>query len=215
MEIKEPEWTAENMNRQKGDTTFKKCGWCVYAGSGSYRYNTMLSGNCNLMKSYRNEVGWDTDCKIISLGKQDIKRIVESKQYEIKSSLDGIKRTKQEIKTLLDLKVENRPPLPDNRGQDFEIGEVVYVFHENKWNRGTVVMGYRHKDGCVSYVLDDYPESKKGWGCGTAVPCVIKKWEYDYFKKNPNEFTKWLDGSDRKYNGDSLPIKDYFKAMYA
>lgn len=211
----EPEWNAENMNRKRGDTTFEVCGWCKYQGTGSYRYNTMLSGNCNLLKSYQDDVIWNTKCKVKGLGKKDIESLIRNKEYEIRNSESSIKSRKAEIKVLKDLRVKDSPPLPDNRTQDFKCGEIVYVFHEEKWNRGTVVMGYRSGDGCVSYVLDDYPGSKTGWGCGTSVPCVLKEWEYKYFKKNLTEFKTWLNRSDRKYNGEHFPIDEYFKALKA
>lgn len=212
---REPVWTAETMNRRQGDTTFSLCGWCKHRGAGSYRYDTMISGSCELMKSYGNDVEFDTPCKIKMLGKDDLADIVRSKEYEIKNSKESIKRTTEEIEVLEGLKNKavRKPPLPDSRGQDFEIKDVVYVFHDGKWNRGIVVSGYRHKNGCVSYVLDDYPESQKGWGCGTSVPCILKQWEYKYFKSHLTDFKEWLRLSDRKYNGDKLDLDAYYYAM--
>lgn len=207
--MKEPNWTAEQMNAKKGDTTFKTCGNCDYAGCGSYRYGTMLSGVCDLMEPYSDDLTFDTECKIIKFSKEDIRRLIENKQYEIRQSKESITRSVSEIKVLKSLTPKNKPPLPSNRGQCFEINEIVYVFYKGKWNRGIVVNGYRHKDGCVSYVLDDYPESKGGWGCGTAVPCVIKEWEYNYFSENNEDYLIWLDESNKKYNGDFLDIQKY------
>ena len=38
----EPVWNNETINKKKGDTTFKQCGWCDHRGNGSYRYNCMI-----------------------------------------------------------------------------------------------------------------------------------------------------------------------------
>ena len=211
----EPEWTAENQNRKKGDTTFKQCGWCEHASCGSVRYNCYLETRCSLMRSYGvgHEMNWDSECVVNKLGKKDMESVIRSKQYDIKNAEVSIKRIKDEVKTIKGLSLKEKPPIPDLRGQEFVIGEVLYVFHDNKWNRGICVSGYRSGDGCVSYVLDAYPDSKKGWGCGTGVPCVLKEWEFKYFQNNLEDFKVWLDLSDRKYNGDRLDLKAYYDAM--
>lgn len=213
--VQEPPWTAENMNRRNGETTFKQCGWCKFVGGGICRYGCYLSTRCSLLKEYGigNETYWDTPCIVVLMGKEDIQSIVSSKLYDIKSLKEQIKDIKNEIKTLKSLKVKNSPPIPNHRIKDFSNGEVVWIFHENKWNRSIVVSGYRSGDGCVSYVLDDYPESAKGWGCGVCVPGVLKDWEFQYFKSNLEEFKTWLDLCDRKYNGEDLPLDEYYSAM--
>jgi len=168
------------------------------------------------MKDYgeERECFWDTPCKILHLGQEDIKSIISSKEYDIRNLKVQLKERKVEIGVLKKIKVQKKPCLPDNRPANyFPLKSIVYVFTKEKWNRGVVVNGYRSGDGCVSYVLDDYPDSKKGWGCGFGVPCVIKDWEYDYFRKHLDEYKSWLKMCDRKYNGDKLPIDDYFKAI--
>lgn len=216
-DYKEPEWTAKNMNRQSGDTDFETCGWCQYVGGGSCRYQCHLSSSCTLLEDYGNpkKVFWDTECAVMKLGSDDIAHIIKSKGYSISSLKSQIESAKEEIKVLngLKSKLSKKPPLPDRRIKDYKLGEVVWVFHDSKWNRGTVVSGYRSGDGCVSYVLDDYAESKKGWGCGTGVPCVLKNWEYQYFKKHIDDFKTWIDLSDREYNGDRLDMPGYLVAM--
>ena len=214
----EPEWTAENMNKKKGDTNFEFCGWCEHASCGSCRYGCCLSTSCSLTKSYGlgRDVFWDTPCIVISLGKLDIQSIKFSKQREIAETESRKQRLLDQIsqlETLFNLSKEI-PPLPDNRNHDYyDVSEILYVFYESKWNKGTCVSGYRHQDGCVSYVLEDYSASKKGWGCGYGVPGVLKAWEYRYFKDNPGDFKAWLDLSDRKYNGEKLDLKAYAKAL--
>lgn len=220
-DVQEPIWTAENINRKEGDTTFKQCGWCKYRGTGSYRYGAMISGSCSLMRSYRNEVAWNTACKISPLGKEDLTDFISSKEYEIEQARESIRSTKEELGVLSSLlkKAEKRPPLPENRRRDWPLGETIWVMHEAKWNKGVIVGGYRSGDGCVSYVLDDYPESqgqpkgKGAWGCGWSVPCILLDWEYKYFLKHPDHYEEWLKGSDREYNGEPLRIEDYRKAM--
>lgn len=208
-------FTAEMMNNKKGDTTFKVCGWCAYRGSGTYRYDCMIDGNCDLLQSYRNSVKFCTPCRVIDLSKADIKRIIESHKREIIEVKNKIKSKTNVIRVLENIDAEDKPILPENRGDYFNEGDKVYVYHEKKWNKGVVVPGYRSHDGCVSYVLDSYPESsKKGpWGCGWSVPGIIHEWEYKYFQKNIDEFQKWLEKSDRDYNGERLDMKSYFDAL--
>lgn len=213
--MREPEWTAENMNRKSGDTTFVQCGWCEHASCGSCRYSCYLETSCSLMKRYgigRN-VKWDTKCVVKNMGKKDFESVIKSKQYYIKESEDSIKRIKNEIQQIKKLDLKTKPPLPDHRDGKYDKNEVLYVCYNKKWNRGVCVSGYRSGDGCVSYVLDDYPKSKEGWGCGVCVPGILKEWEYEYFKKYKQEFKDWLDLSNRKYNGEKLNVKEYFDAM--
>jgi hypothetical protein len=218
----EPEWNAENMNRKQGDTTFETCGWCAHADCGSCRYGCYLETKCALLEDYSsNELKWDTKCIVKKLSSDDFKSIVRSKEQNIKEAFENIKEIKSQIATLNKLKAKNKPPLCDRR-PDFELGETVWVFtnkdientrSDDKWHRGKVVSGYRTHDGCVSYVLDDFPESKGGWGCGVGVPCILKDKDYKYFKMNPKDFKDWLDLSDRVYNGKKLPLDKYYEAL--
>ncbi len=218
----EPEWNAENCNKRQGDTTFEMCGWCEHRGCGSCRYDCMLSGYCDLMKDYGDErnVKWDTPCKIKCLGPEDLKSIISSKKWKIESNEQYIVRLKKQI-GVLDTLAENalyRPPLPGSRPHDYyNLGDGVWVFHENKWNHGTVVAGYRHHDGCVSYILEEYPDSKADkrgpWGCGCAVPGILKDVELQYFKENPEAFTIWCASCDRPYNGERAPLIEMQAAL--
>lgn len=218
----EPEWNAENCNRKRGDTTFEICGWCEHRGCGTCRYDCLLSGDCSLMKDYGEErnVKWDTPCKIKKLGAIDIESLIKSKEWEItsaKSRIETVEKEKSILKELL-TKVEWKPPLPDSRPHDYyNVGDGIWVFHEGRWNPGTVVLGYRHHDGCVSYILDDYPASKpseKGpWGCGYAVPGILKDPEYTYFKAVPERFLEWSKMCDRSYNGEKAPMDAMYRAL--
>lgn len=218
MEHKEPEWTARNKNRKKGDTTFDICGWCEHASCGTCRYGCYLSTSCSLCRRYGHghDVKWDTPCVVVKLGKTDFASIIASKEYEIKEAKDKIGRIKTQITDVkcLQQKAFDSPALPDSRRHDYyHIDDVLYVFMDAKWNRGICVSGYRHHDGCVSYALDDYPKSKEGWGCGLQVPIVLKEWEYKYFKANMDRFLVWLDLSDKKYNGEKLDLHSYYQAL--
>lgn len=215
-DLREPEWTAENMNRKRGDTTFQQCGWCEHATGGSCRYGCYLNTSCGLLKSYGpgRDVKWDTLCIVITLGREDLQDQIRSKEWEIKSCKRRIEQFESQIAVLREMDAPEKPPLPDNRANDFDLGSVVWVFHENKWNRGVVTHGYRSGDGCVSYVLDDYPETKgKPWGCGVSVPCVLKDWEYQYFVTHLDDFGVWLKMADREYNGKRIDTAAYADAM--
>ena len=221
-EIPEPEWTAVNMNRKSNSTTFKQCGWCKHA-SGSHRYGCCLSGRCALMKEYDNDVKWRDECKLLKLGKEDFKSILKSKEYEIKGCKQKIENVHVEIKEVNKLfeKAKNIPPLPDHRNMEFKIGSKVWVFIAaegekvplTKWYCGSVVSGYRSGDGCVSYVMDELPASKQGWGCGVSVPIILQDWEYQYFKRNKRNFETWIELSNKTDNGNPIDGKAMFESI--
>jgi hypothetical protein len=69
--------------------------------------------------------------------------------------------------------------------------------------------GYRHHDGCVSYVLD----SGKSGGCGYAIPGILKDEEMEYFKSHPEDFAAYCNLSDRVYNGEKAPMAEMQAAL--
>lgn len=221
----QPEWTAENMNREEGSTNFEICGWCEYTGGGTCRYGCNLSSTCSLLKSYdryNKEHDWNTPCVIRQLGQHDIKNLVRYHQGDIKSMTNRIETVKGFISALIKIsdEVKSSPPLPDSRGADYHpIGMVCFVYHEGKWCRGTTAYGYRTHDGCVSYVLDDYPESKGKpdgsgpWGCGMSVPGILLDWEFQYFRKHLGEFEQWLSLCDKKLNQYVPDYSAYLEAL--
>lgn len=161
----EPDWNDELRNRKAGSTTLKQCGWCKYRGTGSYRHDCMIEGNCKLLPDYdeENDVRWDTPCVIINKGKEDIARYIKSHKYAIEDSKKEIKREQEIINNLRGFisKAKNIPPLPWNRGAEhFNVGDRIAAYDESSiaWRFGTVVYGYRHHDGCVSFHLDETPE---------------------------------------------------------
>lgn len=210
---REPEWNAENINKKCGDTTFKFCGWCKYRGTGSYRYDCMIVGKCDLLKSYNNEVFFDTECVIKKLGKKDLESIIESKNYEIENHEKSIEQLKKQISVLNSLDNDNVPPLPNNRRYNhFNIDDEImcFVMERGKWMAGKVVSGYRHHDGCVSmYIYEKHHDGDylngHGRSGGIAIPHIMLKSEYDWFVKNPDSFIYWINKAcENKFNGEKL-----------
>lgn len=217
--MNEPTWTAENINKKSGSTTFKTCGWCEYTTCGSVRYNCKIESTCDLLV-YNDKVTWNTPCKVKNLGKTDLDNLISQKRYNISNLKEQSKRAEKEIAVIEKLRKssEDTPPLPHNRIEDFKIGETVYVFlpigervPKTKWYRGVVVNGYRSGDGCVSYVLDELPKSQGGWGCGVNVPSILKEKEYEFFKKNPEKFKIWVNSCDISYNGEKIINEGFMK----
>lgn len=206
----EPEWTADNMNRDSDAWTFKQCGWCKYGG-GVHRYNCMIEGSCDILdhtvddyKDYKDKtkVYWNTPCKITDMSRAEAKYWVRHYDYIIKNKHSEIKRLKNAQTDLADLAPELHylPEIPSERENDPPKGERVRVFlskldqpkqYPKGWYKATVVDGYRTGDGCISYVIDSIPESKKGWGCGSARPEVITESDYQFFKEHPDLFMEW------------------------
>jgi hypothetical protein len=207
-----PEPSGEIVARERGATTLIECGWCEYA-SGTHRYNYCISGHCSLQKSYSKEVHWDDKCYFLTTSQSDVLNLIDYHKREIKNAENEIKREKKYIK-LLEKKffeAPKRPDLPENRKYNhFKLGSdvAVYFKEDNKWHFGKVVLGYRHEDGCVSYVLKDIgPQTGNFWGCGVSVPIVMLKSEYDFFEDHPDEYKIWCEKAYNKtYNGEKLVI---------
>ncbi len=221
----EPEWTAENINREDGSTTFETCGWCEHTGGGLGRYNCMITSTCTLLKGYgkpskETENKWNTLCHLRKLGRADIRNLIEYQKLDIRQFKGRIEQAEENIISLqkLQSQLKDRPPLPNARSAEYHaLGKTCYAFHKNEWCRGTIVTGYRTFDGCVSFVLDDYPESQPGkkgpWGCGVSVPHILLHWEFEYFQKHPDEFEQWLSLCDDKYNQDILDRTSLLEAL--
>lgn len=214
---REPIWDEKTMNAVAGDSDLKQCGWCIHRGCGAYRYNCMLDGVCSLLKSYKNEVQFDTECKVLKLGKSDIADIVKHKEYKIAENESSAKRLQSEIESLKSLDVADSPALPDSRkANHFNIGDSVMVYIkenpdgyniQNQWISGKVISGYRHHDGCMS-VHTDTPYHKGdylngcGYSSGLCVPFVLLKSEYDYFANNQEQWKDWIETAcSKSFNG--------------
>lgn len=102
------------------------------------------------------------------------------------------------------------------------------------WYTGLVRPGYRHHDGCLSYVLDgigpqDPPRDENGnslvqsfggyWGCGCAQPGIMKFEEFDYFKDHTDEYIEWFENSKKDhyttYDYEFHPINESDIARFA
>jgi len=97
----EPEWTEENILKESGDTTFKKCGWCEYTTSGIVKYDCMLRSYCGLRDKHSLEVDWNDDCKYKKLSKEEKLKIVKDKLYSISEYANKIQRIEEQIYVIL------------------------------------------------------------------------------------------------------------------
>lgn len=190
----EPEWTAENRNKTLGDTDFDTCGWCVHA-VGVHQYDCCLSGRCELLPEHIDlaKISWDTSCRFKLLGAKDIHYYAHRMQQEADSLRMQASRADGRVAILTSLELSsdpNKPFLPYSRpATHFNIGDVVWLYFDNAWHRGTCVYGYRHHDGCVSAILDG---TTKEVGGGISHPSVLREDEYNYFVEHPDEWRHWL-----------------------
>jgi hypothetical protein len=212
-----PEPPEELRDKEFNSTTLKQCGWCKYA-SGSHRYTYCIEGSCRLIyasfKLRDKEVHWDTECILSNYTSTDIQQLIEKTEYRIKESQGQIQRCRGYIKELEKLKEGRpwRPPLPDQRKYNhFNIDDKIACWYEpdRKWYFGEVKKGYRHQDGCVSYRLDGLgPQERNFWGCGTGVPTIILRSEFDWFANHSDKYLDWMkeacDG--KEYNGKTIKM---------
>lgn len=214
-EENKPEWNAENINRKRGSTDFKTCGWCSHS-LGVSRYDCTLHGNCNL-QSYHNEVEWHEECPIVHLGKGDLSAEMNTKEWEINIDLTSIERKKSQITQLAELRkrATDKPPLSHNRkAEHFNVGNRVAVYIkgvDKDWKFGTVVDGCRHHDGCVSFMYDKHP-GKEPFGGGSEHPSIMLESEWEWFSHNLEDFARWLKSSLEYMNKGKItdyPIPRY------
>lgn len=206
MAYREPPWSEDTMSRKKGDTTFKTCGWCKHTSSGTFRYECALSTQCGLLPSYYPyaNVEWDTPCRVMQLGRKSIQFLISRKVRAIEDGTRQIARLAQDVATLSAIKAEDTPPLPWERAHDhFNVDDKIACWTDNEWTFYTVVYGYRHHDGCVSF----RDEAGRERGCGVSIPHVMKMEEFNFFIGNPAAFRTWLELSNREYNGERIDVE--------
>jgi len=196
----EPNWTPENMGRKRGETTFSICGWCEYAGMGCYRHNCALETSCSLLSTpvlNSLKLRWHTPCILKMLGTADIDEIVAKKMHDIETYQKQIVKASDEITVLYGMRqsLNPTPMLAPHRGAEhFNVDDNVMVCEiaSKTWHPATVVVGYRHHDGIVSYV-GNFTEDIGQHGCGTSSPCVMLASEFEYFLRHPEAFRVWID----------------------
>jgi len=217
-ELTEPIWNAENINRKSGSTTFETCGWCEFAGGGSCRYNAHLQTSCSLLPEWKHHVlFWDSPCIWKHQGKADIEQGVERLRGQAEGYRRSAQRSDEWANKLLTLRfcADPIPVLPDNRKADhFNEGDNIRFYLNGVWESASVVYGYRHHDGCVSFASEKFPAGPNGaTGCGFATPTVLLESEWQYFHEHPDVFLQWLQRSDREYNGRHLPMEQMYAAF--
>ena len=197
-----------------GSTTMKQCGWCTH-GSGSHRYNYMISGSCRLLPDYHplRHVFWDTKCVLENFSKSDFQAAIDSHKYSIEEAQGGIEHDRKCIKNLASMKKSAPycPPDPHDREADhFRDGAKVAVWFNDKgkWFFGKAVSGYRSGDGCVSYILDGLPPLPNGGAPGSGIcrPEVLLLSEYKFFEEYPAAYASWVKKvMAHSWNSDSVP----------
>lgn len=230
---------AESLGRERGTTTFNICGWCKHATSGLARYGYMIESTCALTPNGKvdgeyEEHHADSPCKFLSF-------TTEQCQQEAKNWLEEIEKVKarrEKVRTLI-MALQavakgqpQRPLLPEMRPFDyFNVGEVVGVLTqdmpnliiEESWVTAKVIPGYRHHDGCVSFVADfpfhsgDYLQGMGG-GAGCSSACILKEWELQALKTAVAS----QDPADHRFvdifvraasNSQNLQSSEYRKAL--
>lgn len=196
-------------DREAGSTNFERCGWCIHC-FGTHRFSYCIQGRCELQPSYSAEVTWKTCCQFKDISKHELTSIIAHKRHTIHDHKSAITLAKKQIAILQSIRktATTLPPLPGNRCYDYyNVGDKVRVFvaqeGQEKWFAGSVELGYRHHDGCVSYRLDGFGPQEKGfWGCGTASPYILLEKEYKFFVKHQDKYLQWCAKAYRDRQAD-------------
>lgn len=227
---------AEDISRERGETTFNKCGWCEFAGTGSMRFNYMIDGNCSLLSyanlEFNNNRGVTTPCDFKKMSGDQIGEVVSRYREEQVRLREGIQQTQKLAERMRGVarRAEDRPMLPQLRPHDFfNLGDEVVTYvgpqmedklvGDPRFITAKVIPGYRHHDGCVSYVSDeqwhkgDYYEGRGG-GSGVARADILPKREFDYLvdPKNENYLYRWLNklnARDKGYGPFAIALFNY------
>ena len=215
------------ISKKGGSSTLEQCGWCEHA-SGTHRYSYCIEGKCSLLsvpyprEGRDPEILWSTPCRVKILPSTDIRALIKEREQEIQEAKGRIERTQRHIEILNSVakKATYRPPLPNDRPYAyFDIGDPIAVYYQpdaeripigfrDRWIFGTVMPGYRHQDGCVSFYLEGLgPQEPPFWGCGCSIPTILKREDHDWFVKHPEEFDAWKNiVLARSYNGETLTL---------
>lgn len=235
LSVKRDSWSGvpepnreEDIDRESNSTTLNKCGWCRYAGSGSWRYKYMVEGSCRLLQEADMETdthrGAATECSITKMPAKKISRIVErfnQRKTWLIGDLNDKKELVDQMQEVADGS-EEKPYLPQLRPYDyFNVDdEVVMYFGSDseklvgypRFINGKVIEGYRHHDGMVSFITDevwhsgDYHDGKGG-GSGANRADILLKSEFDYLTQNPDYLNMWLNQLEEHKDGDYAEFK--------
>jgi hypothetical protein len=203
--------------REFDTTTFNNCGWCEHRGSGSYRHDYMIDGNCNLLAKadIRKEksVGVASKgCLLRAMDADEIAALVNGYRTRRKALEERLRYERALVTKMCETAdaASDKPFLPDLRPYDhFNIGDRVVGFIGRKKDgdlryqmtgflAGTVQDGYRHHDGCVTMKMDvpchDNTEFFDGRGLsgGSRSPDMMLASEFGYLKKHPDFALEWL-----------------------
>jgi len=208
---------VEDINRKDGSTTYNNCGWCKYHTGGSARYEYMISTNCDFLekagkKSEERGVA-SIGCLLTKITGEEISELVDAyqtKKTELQKQMD---RTEIVVNKMMEIaqKAEDKPYLLDLRPYNhFNIGDRIIIFISKKQKylksgfiEGTVIGGYRHHDGGVSFIADEQFHNEdymtgKGGSSGTASTNIMLKKEFDYLRADKQFAEVWFENTDKK-----------------
>lgn len=223
----------KDVNRERGETTFNKCGWCEHAGCGTFRYDYMISGPCSLfsyadMENNR-ERGILTECSLKEMSEKEISKIVKAYKINIKKLEEEIKEKKETISELEKTAktTEKKPYIAQLRPHDlFNEGDEIVAYiggiERTTINKpfitSKVIQSYRHHDGCVSLIADEkwhngeYHKGKGG-GWGIRRPGILLRKEFEYLIQNPGFLDFWLEQIEDR-NGEYKKFKQTIKEVW-
>ncbi|RLE46430.1 hypothetical protein DRJ25_04190 [Candidatus Woesearchaeota archaeon] len=226
--IKSPEPIKdEDKKRQKGETTFNKCGWCKYAGTGLHRYNYMIKGECRLLYLAGQEEtdrGITTDCSLKKMSGENIENIVNTYNSKIEDLEREIEKRQSLIERLetISQTTEEKPYLPQLRPMNlFREGSEVIVYLgdiddvevivDEQFIEGKIVS---NEEWFVLFESDerwhkgDYQEGRGGLS-GLLRPDILSKKEFEYLTQNPDFLDLWLKQipNEEHYEGFKQAIR--------
>ncbi|MES2007131.1 MAG: hypothetical protein V4436_03410 [Patescibacteria group bacterium] len=196
-------------SREARTTTFNCCGWCQYAGYGTFIYRAALEPSCTLMAGDTSaKAHFDTPCMLQSKTAEEIAKYVKKLEEPTQEFLAKREGVRQAVKLLQTFKQDapERPCLTSLRPFNyFKEGEVVvaYIPRSMRRNaRGALWAPARilrpwHNEGGVTIRLSKSvnPESEDGDAL-VSHPEILKRTEFEFFRSLDSEgfefFRLWL-----------------------
>lgn len=214
-----------SINREFGATTFNFCGWCKHCSGGVIKYRTRIITTCGLLPRYfydesghcisNEKLRFNSPCLIIEHSSQSLLNLCLS---QTRSNTRNYSAERDMITSYLNvissaiLRSSRKPCFAAHRPRSwFNVDDMVVCFvsdgydggeviKSNVFVTGRIVKKHRGSDSSVLVLTDedvysDPTRQSNELFYRVSRPEIMKKWEFEYLKSNPDYLRIWMVGS--------------------